>query len=139
VLIGILIASFLYSLSISNIKVPLTYDIVGPKAFPLAVAAVMISASSILLIFQKKTVSGYKKYPAVNLAGIFLFYLLSLKLFGFMLATVTAVYMLSRILKISWIQGLLSGLILAISIYGLFHFVLGMPLPMGYIFGASGI
>jgi hypothetical protein len=31
-------------------------------------------------------------------------------------------------------QGLLTGLILAISFYGIFHFLLGVPLPLGSLF-----
>lgn len=138
-LLAILILSFVYSLNINSIKVPLSYDIVGPKSFPLLIASVLIAASSLLLLVQTADSMPGDIHAAFRLAGILLFYSVSFQFLGFMLSTVIAVYMLAKSFKTSWIASLMTGLLLAISIYGTLHFLLGLPLPMGYIFGVSGI
>jgi len=139
-LLTILILSFLYSMNISSIKVPLTYDIVGPKSFPLFVAGILITSSAVLLLMQSRARPDADDiHTAFRTAGILLFYIITFKLLGFMLSTVISVFMLSKSLKISWIRSLLTGLLLAITIYGFLHFYLGMPLPMGLIYRTGSL
>jgi len=138
-LLVILILSFLYSLSINSIKVPLTYDVVGPKSFPMLVAGILIVSSAVLLLMQNRDKPEEGISKALRILTILFFYILTFNFFGFMLSTVLSVYMLARSLNTSWINSLLAGLILAIAVYGLLHFQLGMPLPMGYIFSLGSV
>jgi putative tricarboxylic transport membrane protein len=66
------------------------------------------------------------------------FYLLTFRLLGFMLATTITAYAIARLVGSSWMEGLLTGLVIAIFFYGIFHFLLGVPLPLGALFQLGG-
>ncbi len=51
-----------------------------------------------------------------------------------MLATTITSYIIARLVGCSWMEGLLTGLVIAIVFYGVFHFFLGVPLPLGSLF-----
>ena len=73
-----------------------------------------------------------------TVAAVLLFYLITFRFLGFMLATTLAVYAAARTVGSTWMEGLLTGLITSIFFYGIFHFLLQVPLPLGYIFKVIG-
>lgn len=121
-----------------RIDAPFAYGPIGPKAFPLFLSVAFI----VLCIFclLRRGGSGVLSLNArvVRIGAILVFYLITFRLLGFMLATTTAVYGAARIVGSTWMQGLLTGLIISICFYGIFHFFFEVPLPLGYIFEVIG-
>lgn len=120
-----------------RIEVPFSYDPLGPRAFPVLLGAGL----AILCIVSwagagKSAVATDRRVARFALAVIF--YLLTFQLLGFMPATTITVYVIARGMGSSWMQGLLAGLLISISFYGIFHFLLKVPLPLGQIFRVVG-
>jgi putative tricarboxylic transport membrane protein len=116
-----------------KIEVPFSYEPLGPRTFPVLLGC-CLAALSILALILYPMAKVPVKGKVAKLALAVLFYLLSFQLLGFMPATTIAAYAIARLVGCSWMQGLLTGLILAIAFYGIFHFLLGVPLPLGALF-----
>lgn len=116
-----------------KIEVPFAYEPLGPRAFP-----VLLGCSLLLLCLVNICLHSTPRFQlkgSVAKHGLaVLFYLLSFQLLGFMLATTITTYVIARIVGSSWMEGLLTGLVMAIFFYGIFHFLLGVPLPLGSLF-----
>ncbi|TKB11814.1 tripartite tricarboxylate transporter TctB family protein [Desulforhopalus sp. IMCC35007] len=116
-----------------KIEVPFAYEPIGPRAFP-----VLLGSCLLLLCLVNICIHHTPSFPlkgCVARHGLaVLFYLLTFQLLGFMLATTITTYIIARIVGSSWMEGLLSGLVMAIFFYGIFHFLLGVPLPLGSLF-----
>ncbi len=54
---------------------------------------------------------------------------------GFPLATILGAALLARILGGSWLQSVLSAVLIGFGLFFLFDYVFGLPLPTGPIFG----
>ena len=120
-----------------KIDAPFAYGPVGPKAFPLLLGVAFIALCA-LCLWRSGTNAVMLKGRVATIAAVLLFYLVAFRFFGFMLATTLAVYAAARAVGGTWMQGLLTGLILSIFFYGVFHFLLQVPLPLGYIFRVIG-
>lgn len=120
-----------------QIEAPAAYDPVGPRVFPVVLGSFLVllclfmNFSSTMIEFQ---IDGRVKRLALTI----LFYLVTFRFLGFMLATTITVYIIARLVSCSWMEGLLTGLIVSICFYGIFHFLLGVPLPLGTIFRFGG-
>lgn len=119
------------------LEVPFAYDPLGPKAFPIA-----LSGSLILLCLASlpdaESSPFVPQIQVIRLLQALLLYLATFHLLGFMPATAIAVYLIARSIGSSWMQGLLTGMIIAITFYGVFHFLLQVPLPLGAVFRLIG-
>jgi putative tricarboxylic transport membrane protein len=120
-----------------KIDAPFAYGPIGPKAFPLflGIAFVVLCA---LCLWRGGTGGLMLKGRVVTIAAILLFYLITFRFLGFMFSTTIGVYAAARAVGSTWMQGLLTGLIISIFFYGVFHFFLQVPLPLGYIFKVIG-
>jgi len=116
-----------------KIEVPFAYEPLGPRTFPVLLGSCLMVLCLLSLGLHKMTTVRLQSGVAGHGLAI-LFYLLTFHLLGFMLATTISTYAISRSVGCSWMQGLLTGLILAIAFYGIFHFLLGLPLPLGALF-----
>lgn len=120
-----------------KIEVPFAYEPLGPRTFPVLLGCCLATLSVLALVFYPMSTMPLQGRVA-KLALAVLFYLLTFQLLGFMLATTISTYIIARLVGSSWMQGLLTGLILAIVFYGVFHFLLGVPLPLGSLFHLGG-
>jgi len=136
-LLALLAGGILFLIPGARLEVPFAYDPLGPKAFPLGLGGGLIllslfslpSAGSAMLVLQPRV---------LRLLGAVLFYLAAFHSLGFMPATALTVYLIARSVGCSWMQGLLTGMIIAITFYGIFHLLLGVPLPLGQVFRVLG-
>jgi putative tricarboxylic transport membrane protein len=128
-------AAFLYF----GIKIdaPFAYGPVGPKAFPLFLGGAFILLCT-LCLWRGGAGGTMLKGRVAAIAAVVLFYLLTFRFLGFMSATTLAVYAAARAVGSTWMEGLLTGLTISIFFYGIFHFLLQVPLPLGYIFKVIG-
>ncbi|QFT86178.1 Tripartite tricarboxylate transporter TctB family protein [Halomonas sp. THAF12] len=117
-----------------QLQVPFSYEPVGPKAFPLGLAA-LLAILSLVLMF-KPGEDG--EWPAPGLAlrllgvlGLLLVYALLFTRLGFIPASFLVVATLARLFGASWTKALLTGLLLATGSDFLFTEGLGIGLPDG--------
>ncbi len=132
----LLMVGLIYGAAAQNYGSPFSYDPLGPKPVPLFLAGTLIVLTIILLFYphQAQLNSAPVWGRVVWLSIILLFYQLSWNLLGFLLATTISIYLVSRLYRCSWMQGLMTALILSVICYGLFNFLLNTPLPLGTIF-----
>ena len=120
-----------------QLEAPITYDPLGPRIFPVVLGSclvVLCFSTSICYTMMEFQLDSKVKRLALTI----LFYLVTFKFLGFMLATTISVYFVARLVSCSWMEGLLTGLIVSICFYGIFHFLLGVPLPLGTLFRIGG-
>lgn len=116
-----------------KIEVPFAYEPLGPRTFPVLLASSLLILCVLISILHRMATLQLNGRVG-KLALSVLFYLLTFQLLGFMPATTITTYTIARLVGSSWMQGLLTGLVLAIFFYGVFHFLLGVPLPLGSLF-----
>ncbi|WP_417686699.1 tripartite tricarboxylate transporter TctB family protein [Roseibium sp.] len=109
-------------------------DAVGPKAFPLIIAAVLAMAS--IAIFLKPdaeprwpSLSRFMEIAAAVL--VMVLYALALPEIGFVIATAVAASYLTWRLGTAPLFSLVSGTATSLGIYVVFHLVLGLSLAKG--------
>jgi putative tricarboxylic transport membrane protein len=120
-----------------RLEAPFAYDPLGPRAFPVALGGglTLLCLSSLprtrqsTLVFQPRV---------LRLFLVMIFYLLAFQSLGFMLATAITAYIIARGIGCTWMEGLLTGMSISICFYGIFHFLLRVPLPLGAIFRVIG-
>jgi putative tricarboxylic transport membrane protein len=116
-----------------KIEVPFAYEPLGPRAFPVLLGCCLLLLCLVNICLYRTPSFPLKGSVARHGLAV-LFYLLTFQLLGFMLATTITTYIIARIVGSSWMEGLLTGLVMAIFFYGIFHFLLGVPLPLGSLF-----
>jgi putative tricarboxylic transport membrane protein len=123
-----------------GIVAPFSYDPLGPRPYPLLLAAVLaVMAVWMLLKPQAVKLPGGRMLAQVGLLiATLVFYQLSFRWLGFILSTSITVVLVARLFKGSWLQGLLTGVGMALVCYGLFNYVLEIPLPAGALFAGKG-
>jgi putative tricarboxylic transport membrane protein len=120
-----------------RLEAPFAYEPLGPRAFPVALGGGLALLS--LLSLPRARQSKLVLQPRVlRLLLAVIFYLLAFQSLGFMPATAITTYIIARGLGCTWMEGLLTGMIISICFYGLFHFLLRVPLPLGAIFRVIG-
>ncbi len=131
---GLMLAfALFYGLEIISLKVPFAYDPLGPKAFPLLLA-ILLAIFSLLVVFSPQ--EQEIRWPAnrlllksVLLAMTLVGYCICLFWFGFILATIVAVTLLALLFEARWVQSLSAGILSGLIFYGLFGWLLQIPLP----------
>ncbi len=136
-LLILLVGGIVYAWFGSRIAAPFAYDPLGPRALPVFLGCLLALLSGISFFSASGTVLHLRGRVG-RFALLILFYLAAFRLLGFMLATTIAVYGIARLRGCSWMQGLLTGLIVSICFYGIFHFLLQVPLPLGLIYKVLG-
>lgn len=132
----LLVLAISYGYTAFQLQVPFSYDPLGPKPFPIVLSFLLASLSILIFINPEPIIFPGK--PSILrtfwFIGILCFYQTTFQFLGFLLSTTISVYLMSRLFKSTWMQGLLSGLIMAVSFYWIFHFLLDVPLPLGTMF-----
>lgn len=131
--LGLFVCGAVYLYFGLKIEVPFSYEPLGPRTFPVLLGSSLL-ALCLLTLFVYKTSTVQFRGVVVRQALAVVFYLLTFKLLGFMLATTITAYAMARLVGSSWMEGLLTGLVIAIFFYGVFHLMLGVPLPLGSLF-----
>ncbi len=135
-IIGVLLLSLsvAYGFEARSLEADFLADPLGPKAFPLLLAAAL-GIFSLYLILRP---DPDPKWPPRNVLlgqGLmllsFVVYSYALAPLGFLLSTTLEMGALSRLFGASWGRGLLAGALLAGALYVIFVFGLGIPLPLG--------
>ena len=120
-----------------RIEVPFSYEPLGPRTFPVLLGSCLLALCLLTLVSHKMSTLQLKGVVARHALAV-VFYLLTFRLLGFMLETTITAYAIARLVGSSWMEGLLTGLVIAIFFYGIFHFLLGVPLPLGALFQLGG-
>ncbi len=122
-----------YGLEALGLEAEYLADPLGPRAFPLLLAAVLFGLSLLLILFPGP--GPWPAFPSWGQQGLavasFVAYAYALVPLGFVLASTLEIGFLARLLGASWARGLLAGLVFALVLYLLFVFGLGIPLPLG--------
>jgi len=136
----LLLLGLIYGASARILTAPFSYDPLGPAPFPLFLAALLTILATLLVIHPQPIdlprAATWKRF--LWLAATLVFYQLTWLPLGFLLSTTISLYLLSRLFHCSWMQGLMTALILSVICYGVFNFLLNAPLPLGSIFSYGG-
>lgn len=131
--------ALLYGLGAYRIDVPFAYDPLGPRPLPLTLAILLFILAVILFVRPTKRLNlKSNRGHVLQLLMILAFYQAAWSFLGFLLATTISLYFLSRLFNCSWMEGFMTALLLSVISYGLFHFVLKIPLPLGTLLSYSG-
>lgn len=135
----LLFVSLLYGLTAWRIQVPFAFDPLGPQPLPITLAILLFLLAGILILRPaQKNSTPTTRNLSLQFLTILLFYQIAWTFLGFLLSTTISVYFLTRLFKRSWMEGLMTALLLSVICYGLFNFVLEIPLPLGTFFSYSG-
>jgi putative tricarboxylic transport membrane protein len=115
---------------------PISYEPVGPRAFPLLLAGLMAAGGAWLLVRPSPHVSGLGLAHLRTLglaAGAVFGYALLFELLGFTIATTLMAIPVGMAFGGSWKQALAGGAGLGIVLYVLFDKLLDVVLPTGLL------
>lgn len=120
---------------------PISYEPVGPRAFPLLLAALLALCGAWLAFKPSAHANGLREAPLVGLGLAVLAvlaYALLFQLLGFPLATVLMTLPMARAFGGSWKQALAAGLVLGVTLFLLFDRALDVVLPTGILSSLLG-
>jgi len=133
-----LLFSLYYGFEAYALKVPLTYDSLGPRAFPLFLA-VLLAVFALFVLFSSKF--QQVDWPrdrlllkSVLVVATLVGYGLTLFWLGFIISTALMVTLLGRLFEANWVQSGVGGIALGLVFSALFGWLLQIPLPPGQIF-----
>ena len=117
-----------------DLRAPVSYEPVGPRAFPLLVFA-LLGVCALVLMLTRRASTGWAP-PAVlaRVGGLFLTVLLYAWLFdklGFIVSTTLMCVPLSRLFGASWKQAVVGGVCMGVALFILFDRLLDVALPAG--------
>lgn len=137
-----IIALFAFSLLIYaySFKAPISYDSVGPKAFPILLMA-LITVSAVYLTIRPAIMFepielGWTKHLLVKLIICVVVLSLYSALFewlGFVIATILMTIALGKLFHGKTIPTVITAVVLGTATYYLFDRVLDVPLPTGIL------
>ncbi|MEO8137362.1 MAG: tripartite tricarboxylate transporter TctB family protein [Betaproteobacteria bacterium] len=120
---------------------PISYEPVGPRAFPLLLSALMAAGGAWLLVRPGPYDSGLRlaQFRTLGLSvGAVFAYTLLFEFLGFTIATTVMAVPVGMAFGGSWKQSLAGGLGLGIVLYLLFDKLLDVVLPTGLLKFALG-
>ncbi len=134
----LLVLALAFGLHARTFKTTFITDPLGPQSWPVMLA-VLLGLLSLYLIarpdpkpdWPPRVVLGRQVLMVATLVG----YAVVLEVLGFLLATVLVVWVLALLLGSGWWKGALTGMASSVVLYLLFNSALGLPLPVGAIFG----
>lgn len=134
----LLIVTLGYGYQAYHLKVGFMSDPIGPKAFPLIIAGLLTLISLYLLVKPDEEpdwpvwkVWRNKSFVLIS----FVFYAYALVSLGFLLATTLEITFLAFMFQGKPWKGLVTGIVSSLLLYTMFVHILGIPLPLGKIFG----
>lgn len=130
----VLTVAFLMMWATTLIEESFIQDPLGPKAFPLVIAAVMALAAVVIIIKPDANPEWpdlRKMIELVATVGMLVAYAQLLPVVGFVIATMFVTAFLCWRLGASTRQSIQGGVLIALGVYGLFQHVLGLNLARG--------
>ncbi|ERI53586.1 membrane protein [Pseudomonas sp. EGD-AK9] len=117
-----------------------SYEPVGPKAFPLLLLLLIAFGCVQLLLKPSSDTHGEEPplnrevmFKALAFLGLMIGYAVLFETLGFIPASVLFGIGMARLYGGSWLQSLISGVVLALGLYLLFDRALAVPLPLGIL------
>jgi len=105
---------------------------VGPGVFPRLIS-IPLAALSAYLFVRPGVNQRWPQHAALlrqlGLVVLLAAYAASLELLGFVIATLIATVLLTRLFGANWKQAVISGVLLSAVLYALFDLALNIPLP----------
>lgn len=130
----VLTLAFLMMWATTLIEESFIQDPLGPKAFPLVIAAVMALSAVAMIVKPDPDPEWpglHKLFELVATVGVLVAYAQLLPVAGFVVCTVFATAFLCWRLGASPRQSAQGGVLIALGVYGLFQHVLGLNLARG--------
>ena len=128
-----LLFSLYYGFEAYTLQVPFAYDPLGPRAFPFLLSILL--AVFVLLVFLSPKEQP-RHWPtkrlllkSVLVVATLVGYSITLFWLGFVLSTIICVTLLALLFEANWGQSLVGGISLGLTFYGLFGWLLQIPLP----------
>ena len=124
-----------------NFQAPISYDPVGPKAFPILLMS-LITFSAVYLTFRPAIMfepielgwSTHLVGKLVLCALALTIYAIVFEIFGFVMSTMLMTIALGKLFGGKTVLTVITAIVLSFSTYYLFDRVLDVPLPLG-LFG----
>lgn len=127
-----------YGLQARGFESGFVSDPLGPSAFPLLLA-VLLAPSSIYLIVRPDRGADWPRGRAllhqVFTVAVLIGYAFVLVPVGFIPATFIALTVIAVQLGTRYLPAAAMGAVASVGLYALFDLALGLPLPMGTVFG----
>ncbi|SDH93447.1 putative tricarboxylic transport membrane protein [Pseudomonas benzenivorans] len=115
-------------------QAPFAYDPVGPRAYPLLLLALM-GAGSLWLLIKPGVLTQQLHVPSALRATLCVLALLAYALLfeplGFILSTALVGFALGVLFTGRPMPCAISGVLMGLLLYGLFDYLLDVPLPLG--------
>lgn len=115
-------------------QAPFAYDPVGPRAYPLLLLSLMASAS-LWLIFKPGLVDQRINQQALKRSllciAALLGYAVLFEALGFVISTTLATFALGLLFTGRPLPCAISAVLMGVLLYGLFDYLLDVPLPLG--------
>ncbi len=122
-------------------KTPFSYDPVGPRAYPLLLLSLM-SLGAVWLLINPGSVVAKISIPVAVRAVLCVFTLLGYALLfeslGFIVSTTVAVFCLGLLFTGKPLGCAVTGLSMSLLLFGLFDYLLDVPLPLGVLSKVMG-
>jgi putative tricarboxylic transport membrane protein len=118
----------------SQFQVTFSYEPVGPKAFPMILAAILAGLSLVLVFRPGKNGEWPDQRVTLRLLAVLavlLVYALLFTRLGFLITTFVTALSLARLFGAPWPKALMTGLLMSVGSYYLFTLGLGISLPTG--------
>ena len=134
----LLVLAMAFGIAGSGFESDFITDPLGPSAFPVMLA-VVLAFFSVFLLFKPDPEPAWPGLgqwgrQIVTLAGM-VSYGIVLEFIGFPIASVLLVAFLALMLGAKPVRAVLTGIGASVVLYFLFNNFLGLPLPLGEIFG----
>ena len=117
-----------------DLQAPISYEPIGPKAFPLLVLS-LLAACAVALLFDKRGGTTWPPRHVLMRIGLLFIVLLGYALLferlGFIVATALATMPIARAFGGTWRQAALAGAGLGLGLFVLFDKLLDVVLPAG--------
>lgn len=145
--LGVVLAALAVALEATTFDVAFPTDPLGPKAFPLVAAGLLVLGGGALVREARRQAreapdAGPASHAPVAPGGgrsvalaviSFTGYALLLGPLGFVPATTLAFAVLARLFGGTLTRGAMAGLVFALLLYALFVYALALPLPLGVL------
>jgi putative tricarboxylic transport membrane protein len=139
-LLGLILAAGMAWLA-RGYEAPISYEPVGPAAFPLLMAALMASLSLWLVVRPAHHAGTEASEPfltdasmkVLTLVAVMLAYAVLFQALGFIVSTALMTVPVGRVFGGSWRQSVLAGLGLGVSFFLIFDRVFDVILPAGVL------
>ncbi|NEP13398.1 MAG: tripartite tricarboxylate transporter TctB family protein [Symploca sp. SIO2C1] len=130
-----LVFALYYGFEAYALNVPFAYDPLGPRAFPIFLAALLAILTLFILFSSELQQIDWPKdrllVKSVLVVATLVGYGLTLFGSGFIISTALMIALLGRLFEATWLQSGVAGITLGLLFYALFGWLLQIPLPSG--------